>query len=598
MRVGRDVHNSRRVIAPRQRQRALLLGLVAVLAAVVGIAVAAAGWLDRVERTTLDARYALRGERAAPADLLIVAVDDATLRDLETRWPFSRSVQARALERIAAGRPRAIGYDIQLSESTTSDDDEAIARAVLSTERLVLATALTDAVNGPNLIFYDEDLAAAGVRVGHAGFPHTPGNVFRTVPLRVDGLASFAVAVAETAAAGPVSAADFAHGALIDYRGPPGTVRAVHYSEVLSGAVPPSAFDDMIVIVGATAPQLGDVHPTPMGDVPMSGPEINANAVATILDGFPLRTAPGWLDVLLIVVLAALGAAAAWPRRAWVGVIAAAATGVAFLLVAYLLFRAGVVVEVTAPLVALVVATAGGLAAVFGILERERARLRTEFARFVPAAVVDEVVERAGGDQRLGGRRIYCTVMFADLRGFTAAAERLPPEMVIEVLNRYLTEMSDVILDAGGTLVSYMGDGIMALFGAPLEQDDHADRAVAAARRMRDESLPRFNEWYAGRMPGEAFSMGIGVASGPVMSGNVGSASRLEYAAVGDTTNMASRLQTLTKDGPHSVLISDATRAALMRPVPDLRAVGALEVRGRQVPASVWTIDADPVSRA
>jgi len=188
--------------------------------------------------------------------------------------------------------------------------------------------------------------------------------------------------------------------------------------------------------------------------------------------------------------------------------------------------------------------------------------------------------------------------MFADLRGFTAAAERLPPEMVIEVLNRYLTEMSDVILDAGGTLVSYMGDGIMALFGAPLEQDDHADRAVAAARRMRDESLPRFNEWYAGRMPGEAFSMGIGVASGPVMSGNVGSASRLEYAAVGDTTNMASRLQTLTKDGPHSVLISDATRAALMRPVPDLRAVGALEVRGRQVPASVWTIDADPVSRA
>ena len=136
--------------------------------------------------------------------------------------------------------------------------------------------------------------------------------------------------------------------------------------------------------------------------------------------------------------------------------------------------------------------------------------------------------------------------MFADLRGFTAAVERMPPETVIEMLNRYLGGMTDAILDEGGTVVSYMGDGIMALFGAPLEVPDHADRAVAAARRMRDERLPAFNAWCEGRVPGEGFRMGVGLASGPVMSGNVGSERRMEYAAVGDTTNIASRLQSLT----------------------------------------------------
>ena len=161
---------------------------------------------------------------------------------------------------------------------------------------------------------------------------------------------------------------------------------------------------------------------------------------------------------------------------------------------------------------------------------------------------------------------------------------------MIELLNRYLSEMSDAILDHGGTLVSYMGDGIMAVFGAPIEQADHADRAVAAAREMRDVRLPSFNEWCAERVPGEAFRMGIGVASGPVMSGNVGSERRLEYAAVGDTTNIASRLQGLTKEVPQMILLADTTRAALTRTVPDLAAVGALDVRGREVPAAVWTL--------
>ena len=142
----------------------------------------------------------------------------------------------------------------------------------------------------------------------------------------------------------------------------------------------------------------------------------------------------------------------------------------------------------------------------------EREQARDAFARFVPEAVVDQVLADADG-VRLGGVRGEATVMFSDLRGFTSFSETLEPERVIESLNRYLTEMSEAILDHGGTLVAYMGDGIMAVFGAPLKQDDHADRALEAAREMLDR-MDGFNGWLREQGLHDGFKMGIGLNSG------------------------------------------------------------------------------------
>jgi adenylate cyclase len=200
------------------------------------------------------------------------------------------------------------------------------------------------------------------------------------------------------------------------------------------------------------------------------------------------------------------------------------------------------------------------------------------------------VLKQTGDDLRLGGERRDATVLFSDLRGFTAFAETLTPDRVIDVLNRYLEAMSDAILDNGGTLVSYMGDGIMAVFGAPLDQPDHAARAVAAAREMAGERLAGFNAWLAGEGHGGAFEMGIGLNSGPIMSGNVGSRRRLEYTAIGDTTNTAARLETMTKGTPHQVLLSESTRAGLAEDPADLVSVGELEVRGRSSRLVVWAL--------
>src|SRR4029077_9281539 len=173
--------------------------------------------------------------------------------------------------------------------------------------------------------------------------------------------------------------------------------------------------------------------------------------------------------------------------------------------------------------------------------------------------IVEQVLARADSDLRLGGERLGANVLFSDLRGFTASAQDMRGEDVIDVLNHYLGEMSDALLGHGGTVVSYMGDGIMAVFGAPIEQDDHADRAFAAAREMLEERLPRFNQWMRERGFGGGYRMGVGLNTGPVMSGNVGHERRLEYTAVGDTTNTSSRIEGMTKGTPFSLFVSEST---------------------------------------
>jgi adenylate cyclase len=221
----------------------------------------------------------------------------------------------------------------------------------------------------------------------------------------------------------------------------------------------------------------------------------------------------------------------------------------------------------------------------------ERARVHDVFCRFMPEHVVDDVLERTDDDLRLGGVSTVGTVMFTDLRGFTSFSEDRPPELVIAALNRYFDETSDAILEHGGTLVAYRGDGFLAAFGAPIEVDDHADRALATARDMVDVRLPRFNEWLRSNGFGEDVRMGVGLNSGPFMSGNVGSFRRLEYTVHGDTVNTASRIEGLTKTLGGPILLSESTRAALLRPPTDLRSVGEVEVRGRQSGVVLWTVD-------
>ncbi len=222
----------------------------------------------------------------------------------------------------------------------------------------------------------------------------------------------------------------------------------------------------------------------------------------------------------------------------------------------------------------------------------ERARVRDVFMRFLPEPIVDEVMTTNGGALSLVGVRRVGSVLFSDIRGFTTFAEAKSPGVVVTVLNRYLTEMSDAVLDNGGTLVAFRGDGIIAVFGAPIESADHADRAVAVARDMVTTRLQRFNDWLRAEGHGEGFRIGVGVASGPFMSGNIGSERRLEYSAIGDTVNTASRIESLTKELSWSVLVDEATWRLVASAVDDLEFVDEVEIRGRRARIKLWGLSA------
>ena len=220
----------------------------------------------------------------------------------------------------------------------------------------------------------------------------------------------------------------------------------------------------------------------------------------------------------------------------------------------------------------------------------EQERVRDVFARFVPEQIVDRVITLSGDDLRLGGVLCTGTILFNDIRNFTAFAESTPADTALEILNLFLGEMSDAVLDHGGSHLGFRGDGIMGAFGAPIEAPDHADQALTAAREMLDDRLPRLNTHLRNHALRDDFRMGIGLASGTFMAGNVGSARRLEYTAIGDVANTAARLESMTKGTPHSILIDDSTRTALQHPPTDLALVGDTRIRGKQSTRRLWTL--------
>jgi adenylate cyclase len=574
--------------------RVRMLVAVALLAAGLACVLVVTDVARRLELSTVDARFGLRGERP-PGDLVVVGIDDVTFDEFEERWPFSRNRHAAVLENVAADRPKVIAYDVQFTEQ--SDDaraDNRLIEASRAAGNVVFSTTEVGEHGESNVFGGADGLAIARAGAGNGLLPEDTGGVLRRVPEQIDGLDTLAAAtVRRLGRPLPEEQLD-GKGAWIDYLGPPGHVPHEHFSDVAAGDVAPGRFRDKIVVIGATAPALQDVHPVSWPSGEMDGPEIHANAIATLLAGAPLRASGRGADLALAVLLALLAPMLGLLMRPWAGLLAALAAGVAYAVAAQLLFNGGLIVAVVAPLAGLAIGFVGTVLAHWLSATFERAHTRDVFARFVPDAVVDQVLTRAteGGDPRLGGERMDATVLFSDLRGFTTFAESRDPEQVIDVLNRYLTAMSDAILDHGGTLVAYMGDGIMAVFGAPVASADHADRALAAARDML-ERLERFNAGIRERGLGGGFKMGMGLHSGPVMSGNVGSARRLEYAAIGDTTNTAARLEGMTKGTPYQLFVGEPTRERLSSAPEELEFVSELEVRGREHGIRVWGLRAD-----
>ena len=352
------------------------LGVAAVAAAALAGLADLTGALDSLERATITTRFALR-HVPRPSNIVIVKIDDQTFGELDRQWPFPRSLHGRVIERLHAAGAREIVYDVQFTEPTSPAQDLALYDAIGAAGGVTLATSQSDPQGRTNVLGGDANLAKVHARAAATNLTTSPGGTVMRFPYAVSGLKSLAVVTAERATGKTLAPSLFAGGsAWIDYRGGVGTFPAVPFWAVLRGRVPASVFRGKIVIVGATAPTLQDLHSTPVsGSDLMPGPEVQANAIWTAMHGNPLRSASSWftgIAILLAALAAPLVALRFGVVRAALTVAAAAAL---YALAAQLAFNAGLVVVVISPLVALGLGAAGMVAASYFSASAERRRL-------------------------------------------------------------------------------------------------------------------------------------------------------------------------------------------------------------------------------
>ena len=550
-----------------------------VLSLALAAVAAAFGLHVRTDLAIYDA-FSLVRMALCPADArglpVIVAIDGAALREYG-RWPWHRRRLARLVRLVNAGEPSAVGLDLLLAEPGPGDSELISAirggRVILA-ERLDLRRAGPVTRSGrpePPL----PPMAAAARGAGFIDFFPDLDGVARRMPVRylLDGEERLSLAAALARAAGEPPAGTFPPEVdlLIGLRRE--AWRTVSAADVLAGRADPALWRGRSVLIGLTAPGVSAdsyrVAVGAMGDLP--GVYLHAYAYATLARWGAVRPLSRTLSYLLILALSAGLALPARGGRLWRMAGTMAGFAVAVMLGALVLFLGRWWWAPSLPLAALGLTGAAHLLDAAAESRRREQGIRKAFAKYVSPEVLREIL--AGPEPVLGGEAREITVLFADLRGFTALAEGRPPDLVAAELNSHLGLMSQAILEAGGMVDKFMGDAVMGIFGAPLPQADHRRRALTAAAAIR-ELLNR-----PGFLP-----PGIGLASGRALVGNTGSPDRLAYTAVGDLVNLAARLEELA--GPNEILAAGCFSGGA--PDPGWEPLGEIRLRGRESPVMVY----------
>lgn len=538
--------------------------------------------------------------RPAEPGALVVAIDEPSFSEIGQRWPWSRELHARLVERLRQAGAKVIAFDIIFAEPSTPQADAVFAKAigpdvVLASDEV--ATRLDQGLQvtrvEPLDIFLD-----AGASAGLTSVALDGDAALRNMPVARDSFAAQVLREAGVTVKPPPA------GSLIQYFGPPRSYPTVSYYQALDpeAFLPPDRFRDRIVLVGlslkaSAAPDSGsvDAFPTPYTLTSASltaGVEVQATIIDNLLHGFyVVPISRPW--TLVLVGGAALLAAYLCRRGVnWRSGSGAVLMFVGLLVGSWLLLRFG---RIWAPPVLPASAALLIVGTRFGIDYARERRLRRAvsdaFSRYLSPDLVAQLAHDPSA-LKLGGERRNLTVLFCDVRGFTSLSERLKdePERLTALINRLLDPLSEAILAEGGTIDKYMGDCVMAFWNAPLPSPDHAARAVHAAERMLDAvaELNRVLRIEEGDLA-PVFAVGVGINTGDCVVGNVGSRWRYDYSVLGDTVNLASRLEGLSKEYGVSTILGPDTAQAV-RPNHVLIELDRIAVRGRAEESAIYTV--------
>ena len=579
--------------AARTRPGHAALAALGVLAVAAALGFTGPGQL--AELWVFDVLTRAGAPRRSELPITIVGIDEASFAQLNRQWPWPRSLFARLIDRLGERGAAVIALDIVFNEPSAPQEDEALAAAIARAGNVVLAA---DHAYHETALFRQwlridplPKFKQAGAAAGLATTELDPDGVVRRVPQQRDALWRAAIDTLMRTRPELIPPPQVGGADLIRYLGPAHTFPYVSFYQVLAGdpTIPRDFFRDQIVLVGRdvrASPEAGIVHADMLATPFLAGSrlltpgvEIQATLIENAITGRTIEPASrgAGLAFAAALMLLAFPAGARWHPAgsgAWVLALAAAAAGSGY----WAFTQRDYWMPLALPMAALaafylVVAAASYLAE-----RRQAMRVRFAFARYVSPHVVDRIVAHPGA-LRLGGERRTMTLLFCDLAGFTSISERLAPEAVAHLVNIWLTAMTRAIHGHGGTVQKFLGDGIYAFWGAPLADEQHALHACEAALAMQAGLAGLRAEFAATgvELPG----MRIGVHTGEAIVGNMGSLERFDYTALGDSVNLAARLEGVNKLYGTRILVSGATAERLNGAIA-LRSVDWVRVKGKE----------------
>ena len=596
-----------------QKGRAYPL-LLALAAAGLLTLLAWAGLLDGADRTASDAWY--RDFQTTEGDVVLVGIDQRALEEIGPYEEWGRDIMAMAVEYLNESEdchPAAIALDVLYIGERDPDADAWLAEAAAEYGNVITGCAaqFQDAfVEQAGGGFYRDRFTIAAFEEPYEALREVATEGHINVMLDTDGvlrhhllsyqledgreIPSMALAAAakfrefhglDPITLPPVDSNGFWY---VPFCGAPGDMsESISVADLLTGEVPADYFAGKVVFIGPYAPGLQDTYVTAADHAqPMYGVEYQANAVQALLWGNYKQEVGQALQLLILFCLLFLGALCFRGKSVGVSTAVWVLIGAGWLGLSRWAYGAGWVLHVLWVPVGVTILYAGSLAVNYIRAARERRKITGTFQRYVAPEIVRELLKE-GDALELGGKQVNIAVLFVDVRGFTTMSEMLEPTQVVEILNRYLTLISECILRNHGTLDKFVGDAAMAFWGAPLPQEDYVMKAAQAAMDMVKGSQALSEELMA--QFGRTVSFGIGIHVGEAVVGNIGSLRRMDYTAIGDTVNTAARLEANAPGG--TIYISRAVADALAGRIETTSLGSAIKLKGKKEGFEILTLD-------
>lgn len=563
------------------------------------------GWLNGLESKTVDLRFAWRGARLPDPRVVVVDIDEKSISELG-RWPWPRDVHARLVEKLTEAGAKVIAFDVLFTEADKDrpQSDLQLGRAARKSGRGVFGMLFhNDTETGlpTKPLTPVPEIGREGVQLGSVNIFAELDGVNRKLPVMMEydgqmhpslAFASYALFMekdpAELYLESPLPVEGPWNEININFAGGFKSFPYYSFIDVLKGRDPatPDVFKDKIVLVGGTAAALFDYVAIP-GVPNFPGLEMHANALDNFLNGRYLhRVSPLW-TVLLVVFFCVVCGFFFSRTSVWGGAFFVLALMGGYAWVCERLFISrNSLMDMVAPLSAVAGSYVLILFYRFLTEEREKRWIKGTFSQYLSPKVI-EVITQDPSKLKLGGEERVMSVFFSDLAGFTSISEALKPKELVTVLNEYLTDMSDIILKNDGVVDKYIGDAIMAFWNAPVDQPRHAYLACFAALEQMKALVEMRRRFLERNLP--LVECRIGINTGPMVVGNMGSKNRFDYTVMGDSVNLASRLEGANKPFHTNIMISEFTYERVKDEV-EARELDLLRVKGKAIPIRVYEL--------